>query len=295
MNLSTFFLALFTLIAFAANSIICRMALISGSIGAVDFTTIRLLSGIIVLLPVIIAKQKNNSSSADNSLNLNRNNFAPSLFLFSYALFFSLAYIQLGAAIGALILFASVQITMIGVSIYHGNRLTIIEWAGFTLALAGLIYLLLPGLTSPPIWGAIMMVLSGISWGGYSLLGKNQKDPVFSTARNFFFCLPGCLLLIIYSLTNSASIGFESLTSNGIMLAVLSGAVTSGLGYVLWYLTLRKITVTVASIAQLSVPIIAGFGGVLFLNEIISSRLIVSAFFITTGIVITIMGKRRAN
>ncbi len=230
----------------------------SGSIGAVDFTTIRLLSGIIILLPVIIMGQKKNSSTSDICLKVNLNNFSPALFLFSYALFFSLAYIQLGAAIGALILFASVQITMIGVSIYKGNRLTFFEWLGFVLAFAGLVYLLLPGLSAPPLLGASMMILSGISWGGYSLLGKDQKNPVFSTARNFLFCLPGCLLLIIFSLTNSETVGFESLNSNGIMLAILSGAIASGLGYVLWYLTLRKITVTVASIAQLSVPIIFG-------------------------------------
>lgn len=294
MNIKTIALTFFTLIAFAANSIFCRMALMTGSISAVDFTIVRLFSGIVVLLPFIFYfKITNTSETRKEHLKLSWSNFAQPFALFSYAIFFSIAYVELGAAIGALILFASVQITMVGLSIINDNRLTIVEWVGFVLAFSGLIYLLLPGLTAPPIVGATMMIISGISWGVYSLLGKNQKEPILSTARNFLFCLPGVLILAFYSLANQTDTGFGEIQSSGLLLAILSGAVASGLGYVLWYLTLRRITTTVASIAQLSVPIIAGFGGVIFLDELINIRLLIAAVFISGGIVVTIFGKAK--
>jgi len=287
-----------SLVAFAANSIFCRMALLSDTIGPLEFTIIRLVSGMLILLPIIIFNKELSKSkgaqttSRSEALSVNLINFSPSLFLFSYALFFSLAYIQLEASVGALILFASVQITMMGVSIYHGNQVAVIEWIGFGLAFAGFLYLILPGLSAPPVTGTVMMVVSGISWGLYSLRGKGQERPIFSTARNFLYCLPACVLLLLVAYGTSGDEGRIVAQPQGVALAVLSGALASGVGYVLWFVSLRRITITVASIAQLSVPILAAIGGILFLNESLSIRLLISTFLILGGIVITIAGKR---
>lgn len=293
----TYFLLLFTLAAFATNSILCRMALMSYSIGPMEFTLIRLMSGMLILLPILFIYRQKNQLSKDrakvDSRTVIRTNVLPSLALFSYALFFSLAYVQLDAGTGALILFAAVQISMIGISIYLGSRLNLLEWFGFFLAFTGLVYLLSPGLSAPPLAGASLMLLSGFSWGVYSLLGKNVKQPILSTARNFLLCAPGCILLLIIVFVHSNS-GKHSFNLSGIVLAVISGAVTSGLGYVLWYITLRRLTTTIASIAQLAVPVIAGFGGVLFLNEHLSLRLIFASGLIFGGIVVTILGKNRS-
>jgi drug/metabolite transporter (DMT)-like permease len=264
-----------------------------------EFTSIRLLSGILVLFPLIILNERklliksNQATERVDIFSFKWANVAPSLFLFSYALFFSLAYIQLDAGIGALILFASVQLTMMGISIYRGNRVAVVEWFGFVVAFGGLIYLLFPGLSSPAPLGMIMMVLSGISWGVYSLLGKNQSQPILSTARNFLFCLPGCLFLILIIIGIGANGGRFQVQSSGIVLAVLSGALASAGGYVLWYISLKRITTTVASIAQLSVPILAGIGGILFLQENINLRLILSSGLIIGGIIVTVVGKRQ--
>lgn len=285
----TLLLAVFTLVAFAANSIFCRLALMQHSIGPLEFTVVRLISGMLILLPIPLLFSANHPAGA-STLAPRRSNFMPSLTLLGYALFFSLAYVQLDAAVGALILFAAVQITMVGVSILQGNRLTAVEWLGFVLAFGGLVYLLLPGLTAPPLVGASLMMLSGVSWGLYSLLGKQEMYPILSTARNFLFCLPGCFILIAILSLRSADVSF---TSHGLILAAVSGGITSGLGYVLWYLTLKRITTTVASIAQLAVPVIAGLGGVIFLSETISLRLVSASVFIIGGIVVTILGRRR--
>jgi len=290
----TVFLTLVTLVAFAANSILARMALMSLSIGALEFTLVRLLSGISILLPILLLSKVSNRSTSKNTkkniLAFKRSNIVPALALFVYAVFFSLAYIQLDAGTGALILFAAVQSTMLGVSIYRGNRLTQVEWLGFALSLGGLVYLLFPGLSAPPLFGATMMLVSGISWGAYSLLGQTEDSPILSTARNFLFCAPGCVLLLIIIVIRSENSQY-ALSSNGIFLAALSGAVTSGLGYVLWYVTLRRITTTVASISQLAVPVIAGLGGIIFLSESMSLRLALASIMIIGGIVATVLGK----
>lgn len=266
------------MIAFAANSVLCRMALKGTSLTPQEFTAIRLISGSLILFPIILWKRKQIDFEPLKT-------FVKGIPLFTYALFFSLAYTQIGAGVGALILFASVQITMVGISIYQGNRLNKIEWCGFLLAFGGLIYLLFPGLSSPPIMSATLMLVSGISWGIYSLLGKGVKDPIIATAKNFLVAgLLSCFLIIF----TKFNIDY---TGEGFLLAVVSGAVTSGLGYVLWYLTLRDITTTVASIVQLSVPIIAAFGGVLFISESLSIRLAVSTIIIFGGIFLTIKGK----
>jgi len=295
--IQTLLLTFITLVAFAANSILCRMALMADLIGPLEFTLIRLGSGILVLLPLLFIGRKKDLTKEEFSdpdsdiLSLRWGNIAPSLALFSYALFFSLAYIELDAGIGALILFASVQTTMMGVSVFLGNRVSAIEWSGFGLAFLGLVYLLLPGLSAPSLSGTIMMILSGISWGVYSLLGKNQPQPILSTARNFLFCLPACLLLLGAMVGFGLSDGWDEVQSRGVTLGILSGGLASGGGYVLWYISLRRITTTVASIAQLSVPIIAGIAGILLLNEALSLRLVLSSMLILGGIVVAVLGK----
>lgn len=298
MNITSLILLVFTLIAFAANSILCRQALMTGSIGPVEFTAIRLGSGIIALLPLIVfrksifARPSAEKQQQRYQRIIERSNLWPAMALFCYAIFFSLAYIQLDAGTGALILFASVQITMIGWSIIQGNKVTLFEWAGIAISFSGLIYLLSPGLAAPPALGTIMMILSGASWGIYSLLGKHQDNPILSTAKNFLFCLPGVIILVLLSIGHFIQVGPAKLSGHGISLAIISGAVTSGMGYILWYLTVVRITITAASVSQLVVPILAATGGVLFLGESLSLRLGIASALILGGIVLTIMSRR---
>jgi drug/metabolite transporter (DMT)-like permease len=212
--------------------------------------------------------------------------------LFGYAIFFSLAYVRLSAAVGALILFPTVQITMIGGSLLQGNRVTVLQWIGVVISFLGLLYLLSPGLSAPPIIGTAMMIISGASWGVYSLLGKHQERPILSTARNFLFTLPAVVVIAAFAVGPWLQTGRTQLTVHGVVLAVISGAVTSGIGYILWYLTVRRISTTVASVSQLIVPILVAAGGVIFLHEHLTGRLVVSAILIIGGIVLTIVKKR---
>lgn len=295
--ISTLFLAFFTLVAFAANSILCRMVLLSGSMGAVEFTFVRLLAGIIVLMPLIIFHRNFFSTKSDEHppLSISIPNFLPALALFGYALFFSLAYLKLEAGSGALILFASVQITMIGVSILEGNRVSSLEWTGILISFAGLVYLMSPGLSAPSTIAATLMIASGVCWGFYSLLGRNQPRPILTTARNFLFCLPGVVILGLIMIVGYSQEQSFQVNSNGLLLAILSGAVASGMGYVLWYLTVRRITTTIASVAQLAVPVLVAIGGILLLDESLTLRLIISSIMIIGGIMITILGGRRTE
>jgi drug/metabolite transporter (DMT)-like permease len=296
MKISTIILALVTLIAFAANSILCRLALISENIGALEFTAVRLASGIIILLPLILIHRSRHvhdpASKSIDPLKVRFSNFYQAIALFGYALFFSLAYIQLEAGTGALILFASVQITMIGISIARGIKVTLLQWTGVIISFTGLIYLLLPGLSAPPVLGTAFMIASGVSWGIYSLLGKNQPQPILSTARNFLFCLPGVVVLAIIIFFKSLQTGQAKINADGIILAVLSGALASGLGYVLWYLTVRRITTVSASVIQLAVPVLVAISGIMLLDESFTLRLALASILIIGGIIITITGKR---
>lgn len=301
MRISTLFLAIFTLVAFAANSILCRLALKSGSIGPLEFTSIRLASGIIALLPFILfhnarpRPESPGSSGGKNLLKIRLTNIWPAMALFGYAISFSLAYVQLDAGVGALILFASVQISMMGISIIQGNKVTPFEWAGFVVSFSGLIYLLLPGLSAPPALGTFLMIVSGVSWGVYSLLGKHQERPLLSTARNFLFCLPGVIILGLITAGKLSREGYISIKIDGIILATISGAVASGMGYVLWYLTVCRITTAAASISQLAVPILAAMGGIIFLNETLNLRLVAASIMIIGGIVMTVLSNKASS
>jgi drug/metabolite transporter (DMT)-like permease len=257
------------------------MALAPDLIDPVAFTLIRLGSGAAVLLPL----------SAGMSEPLPKGQPAGSwgsgLSLFVYAMAFSLAYVSLETGTGALLLFGSVQVTMIGAALYQGERPKAQEWLGLTVAMAGLVYLVLPGVSAPNPVGATLMVASGVGWGVYSLRGKGRPAPIAATAGNFARALPFALA--------GLAIGWGSLhaTPRGVVFAVTSGALTSGLGYVIWYITLRDLTATRAAIVQLAVPVIAAAGGIVVLSEEPTTRLGVASVAILGGVAAAIVAQGR--
>lgn len=257
------------LVAFAANSILARLALTGTAIDPVTFTAIRIASGAVVLWLVVCAR----SSGATGS-----GSWVSALALYGYAIAFSIAYLSLAAATGALLLFGAVQITMVGWSLSTGGRLASRQWVGFTLALAGLVWLLLPGLTAPPIIPAILMLAAGVAWGIYTLRAKGAGDPTRATASNFLRAsLPAIAVALAFASSARADLF-------GIALAVASGALASGLGYAVWYAALKHIRTGVAAASQLSVPILTGVAGVLLLAEPLTARLLVAGAVILAGI-----------
>ncbi len=205
--------------------------------------------------------------------------------LFLYAITFSYAYTSLDTGTGALILFGSVQITMISLSFISGTRLHFTEWLGVITAFAGFVYLILPGVTAPSISGFLLMTTAGIAWGIYTLKGRNSKNPLLDTAYNFFRSIPLVILLTILSISHA------TYSSEGIWLAIASGGITSGIGYVIWYIALGGLSSIQAAVLQLSVPVIATFGGVIFVSEAITSRLTVSTIVVLGGILMVILGR----
>lgn len=268
------------LIAFAANSVLCRLALGGSAIDASTFTIVRLLSGVIVLT-VILNISKINSNSSPST----KGSWPASIALFLYAFTFSFAYVTLETATGALILFGSVQITMILLTIFSGNRLHISEWVGMAIAFAGFVYLVLPGVTTPSVIGFFLMTVSGIAWGVYTLKGRGSKSPIMDTAYNFLRTLPFVIILAIITMK------YAHYSAEGILLAVLSGSIASGIGYMIWYSALSGLSVTQAAVLQLLVPVIAAVGGVIFVSESISLRLTVSSAMILGGILMVVLGR----
>lgn len=265
---------LLALIAFAANSVICRAALKDQLIDPAAFTVIRLVSGATVLLLLVYFRNHKKNTT------ISKGSWTSAFMLFMYAAAFSFAYVSIDTATGALIAFGAVQITMITYALFKGYKMQVLEWMGMLLAFLGFAYLMLPGAQAPPLLGAIIMAVSGIGWGMYSALGKKSENPLEDTAYNFLRSIP-FLLLILYFLLNE-----QNYSLHGVLLALLSGIVTSGLGYTIWYMALRGLTTIQASIVQLFVPVLAGIGGFLFLNELISVRLLVSALLILGGILL---------
>jgi len=266
------------LVAFAANSVLCRLALGERTIDAASFTSIRLLSGALVLLAILRFNRKKVGSST-------RGSWSATLMLFSYALTFSFAFITLDTATGALILFSSVQITMILLSLISGNRLHIVEWLGVTVAFIGFLYLVLPGVTAPSVIGFSLMTLAGISWALYTLRGRGSVNPLSDTAYNFARSIPLVIALTILTFQKA------HISPEGIVLATISGGLTSGIGYTIWYIALGGLGATQAAVVQLSVPIIAALGGLLLVSEPISLHLTLSALLILGGILIVILGR----
>jgi len=295
MKSTTGALTLLTLIAFAANSVLCRLALKQDLIDPIAFTQIRLMSGALVLLPFLLRRRAFLDALPDGKpastfpgsafiLPIRITDWRPALALFVYAITFSLAYVALDAGMGALILFAMVQTSMSGLGILGGARPGPVEWSGLGLAFAGLIYLFAPGLAAPPVSGALLMAVAGIAWGIYSRLGAQEKDPVASTARNFLLTVPLALILFL------GGPSWGGAAPAGIALAVASGALASGLGYVIWYSALRGLANMTASVVQLAVPVIAALGGIALINEALTWRLVISAALILGGIYVTIRG-----
>lgn len=270
-------LTAFTLVAFATNSLLCRMALGGHLIDPVSFTTLRLVSGALALIPIsrLVSESKTPHKTKGSWIS----GFA----LFAYAAAFSLAYVSLSTGMGALILFGSVQVTMISVALKSGEKLGPVQWIGLAAAISGFIYLVMPGISAPDPLGALLMCISGIAWGVYSIRGKGVSTPVVMTAGNFSRSAPMAII--------AAAIAFSSvhLEPFGVLLALVSGIITSGLGYVLWYKALQSLTTTQASAVQLMVPVIAAFGGVAFLSEQVSFRLILGSALILGGVALVVI------
>ena len=277
--MKTILLTTFALVAFAANSIICRMALGTATIDPASFTTIRLASGAIVLWLIVAASPGNEAGRRPGS-------WWSAAMLFLYAAAFSFAYISLNTGVGALILFGSVQATMITAGLLKGERPPLLAWCGLAIALAGLVYLVFPGLEAPPFSGAALMGLAGVAWGIYSLRGLGSTDPVAITGGNFLRSVP---MTAVVSLVLLQTI---ELSWEGLLLAGLSGGLTSGIGYVVWYAALKHHSATRAAMLQLLVPVIAAAGGVLLLSEQFTLRLVLSSILIIGGVGLTLQAKQ---
>lgn len=276
----TYGLTLLALIAFAGNSLLCRFALKYTAIDPASFTSIRIISGAVVLWLIVRVRTGNRRPEGY---------WRSAFSLFAYAAAFSFAYIDLTAATGALLLFGAVQTTMIGYGLSHGERFSGRGMAGFALALSGLVALLLPGLAAPPLISSLLMLGAGIAWGIYSLRGKGAGDPTAVTAGNFARAVPFALSLSL------AMLPWSSIDAAGARYAMLSGVIASGIGYVIWYTALRGLNATEAATVQLSVPVIAAIGGILFLGEPVTLRLLLCAVAILGGVALVIVPRQEGR
>ena len=282
--MATFRICLFTglaLIAFAANSVLCRLALGEPSIDAASFSSIRIVSGAIVLWLILSATTRSRPPLTGS--------WKAAIALCLYAVPFSFAYIGLDAGVGALILFGTVQVTMMSAALGMGERPNIIQWTGLVLAAGGLVYLVMPGLSAPPVFSSALMIAAGVGWGIYTLLGKGGRNPLANTASNFIRAIP---LVVAVSLM---AISQFQLSLQGALLAVVSGAVTSGIGYAIWYVALRDLTATRAAIVQLSVPILAALGGAVVLSETITGRLVIATVVVLGGVGVGLAGREKTG
>ncbi len=271
-------LTLLAMIAFAANSVLCRVALRHTTIDPASFTRIRLMSGAIMLW--IVAR---NRGGTNWGASRGAGNWPSALALFAYAAAFSFAYVGLSAATGALLLFGAVQITMISHGLWSGERLRAWQAVGLMVAFAGLVGLLLPGLSAPPIRGAALMLVAGIAWGIYSLRGMGAGDPTLITSGNFLRTVPMALLLGAWRFMGMPA-DTMSIDATGVAYAIASGALASGIGYSIWYSALPQLKSTTAATVQLSVPVIAAVGGIVFLAEPVTLRLALASFVVLGGI-----------
>lgn len=273
------------MLAFAGNSLLCRLALKHTLIDPASFTAIRLLSGALMLWLVISLRR----GALDRAVAKQRGgSWLSALALFVYAAGFSFAYVNLPAATGALLLFGAVQATMMGHGLWTGERFNRLQLVGLVLAFGGLLSLLLPGLSAPPLLGSALMLTTGLAWGIYSLRGKGAGDPTLVTAGNFLRAVPMALVLSLLMLNN------RSIDALGLGYALASGALTSGVGYAIWYSALPGLKATQAATVQLSVPVIAALGAIVFLGESITLRLVLASLTILGGIALVILGKRQA-
>jgi drug/metabolite transporter (DMT)-like permease len=267
------------MVAFAGNSVLTRLALGRATIDAATFSTVRIAGGAGMLLATTALRQS-------GAVRL-KGSWVSAAVLFLYAIPFSFAYNSLTAGTGALILFGVVQVTMMVAAVRSGERPHRLQWIGLALASCGLVYLVLPGLKAPSFSDSMLMALAGVMWGIYSLRGRGSADPLQLNMSNFVRALP--LVLVVSLLAHNHIYA----TSNGFVLALVSGAITSGLGYVLWYTALHHLTAMRAAIVQLMVPILAAAGGVAFLGETISLRLVASGIVVLGGIALALTGGQK--
>lgn len=278
----TIVLTAIAMIAFAANSVLCRLAIGHDLIDATSFAAIRVLAGVVTLASILAYRQRLLASRP--------NTIAPAAMLFTYMVFFSFAYTSLNAGTGALILFGAVQLTMFAVALWSGERFAPVAWAGLAIAVGGLVYLVSPGLAAPNPIAALEMAVAGIAWGVYSLLGRKVSDPLEATGWAFIIALIPTLAVAAISAIASGA----NASTSGIALAVASGAIASGCGYVVWYAALRGLTAARAATVQLSVPAIAALGGVLFIGEDLTLRLIFASIATIGGIAIVLTQRAKA-
>jgi len=268
------------MIAFASNSLLCRLALKHTSIDAASFTTIRLISGSMILWLVVRIR---------SSASIGQGSWFSAFALFVYAAGFSFAYMSLPAATGALLLFGAVQTTMIAYGIWSGERLLRLQLAGLILAVGGLVGLLLPGLSTPPLHSSVLMLGAGAAWGIYSLRGRGVGDPIKITAGNFLRTAPIAIVMSLLMFNST------SLHNAGVWYAVASGALASGIGYAIWYTALPGLKAIHAATVQLSVPVIAALGGIVFLGEHVSLRWVLASIAVLGGIMLVIMEKHHPD
>ena len=274
------------LVAFAGNSLLGRIALKQTGIDAASYTTIRLISGAMMLwLLAGFGWARVGRIDANTNLNRNSGNWWSALALFVYAAGFSSAYLSLSTGTGALLLFGAVQATMTGHGLWRGERLRGRQLVGLVLGLGGLVGLMLPGLAAPPLAGSMLMLIAGVAWGVYSLRGKGAGNPVRVTAGNFLRATPIALALSLVLFNQT------SLTTTGVMYAIASGAFASGIGYAIWYAVLPSLKATTAATVQLGVPVIAALGGIAFLGKPITQRLLLASIAILGGIAMVILEK----
>jgi len=262
-----------TMIAFAGNSVLCRMALKETGIDAASFTSVRLLAGAAMLW--LLMRWQNQAP-------LGHGRWRSALALFIYAVALSFAYRTINTGAGALMLFGAVQVTMIVAGFVAGERMTVLQSAGFVAAMAGLVVLVLPGVHAPSLLDSVLMLASGIAWGVYSLFGRGLSNPAAATAGNFLRAVPFAIVLMLVASP------WLHLDKRGVLFALLSGAVTSGLGYVMWYRVLQHMRAMTASTIQLSAPVLAALGGVVFVGEALTRDLLISSMLILGGILLVL-------
>lgn len=269
-------LTIAALIAFAANSILCRMALQDSTIDAASFSGIRVMAGAATLMLLLALQSKAGQARRSGS-------WPSAVMLSLYVICFSYAYIELSAGTGALILFGLVQATMVVAALVAGDKPSGIEVLGWLLAIGGMAYLLLPGAEAPSVMGSLLMALAGIAWGVYSIRGAKESAPLAATASNF---ARSCVFIPILFVLAAQSL---QISPRGVWLAIASGAITSGIGYVIWYAALRYLKTLQAALVQLSVPALAAGGGVILLGEVLSLRLVISTTLILGGIFLALL------
>lgn len=283
---------LVALVAFAANSLLCRMALAQGYIDAWNFTIIRLVSGAVCLglIMAIYTYNLKRKGALNDAILSDTGSWRSSISLLVYALCFSIAYIELDTGTGALILFSAVQLTMIGWGIYKKEQLSKLQWGAFFVALAGFVYLMLPSAAVPSLLGASLMALSGVAWGVYSIRGKACVSPLRTTAFNFIRSLVAIPVLLL------VAIGYlKTVSMQGVLLACASGAIASGIGYSIWYVAMPLLKSTQAAVVQLCVPVLAAIAGMLFLSEQVTVEFIIASSLILGSVLVFILNKHTAR